>query len=150
MRAVLQRVNWARVEVEGETVGSIQGGICALVGVGRADTLEDAKWLAEKVTTARIFEDADGKMNLSLLEQAEPALLAISQFTLYGDLRRGRRPSFSEAMAPEVANELFEAFCQLTAAHGVAVHTGRFRTHMEVSLNNSGPVTLLLDSDKLF
>lgn len=149
MRAVLQRVRWAKVEVDNQVTGEIADGICALIGVGQGDGEQDAQWLAEKVATARIFEDDAGKMNRSLLDQSG-ALLAISQFTLYGDLRRGRRPSFSDAMEPVRAQELFETFCAACRTRGLRVETGRFRAHMEVTLNNTGPVTLLLDSHKLF
>lgn len=149
MRAVVQRVSWARVQVEGAYVGQIDAGLCTLVGVGVDDTESDARWLAEKVVTARVFADADDKMNLSVQDVAG-AVLAISQFTLFGDLRRGKRPSFSKAMPPERARELFGTFCAACRELGVDVQTGQFRAQMEVSLNNTGPVTLLLDSKKLF
>lgn len=149
MRAVLQRVSHAEVSVEGQTVGAIEHGLCVLVGVARTDDAHDARWLAEKVTSARIFVDADDKMNLSVLDVGG-ALLAVSQFTLLGDLRKGRRPSFSDAMDPERARELFESFCSACRAQGARVETGRFRAHMEVSLTNSGPVTILIDSHRVF
>ncbi len=149
MRAVIQRVTRAQVDVDHETVGKIDRGLCVLVGVGQGDDEGDARWLAEKVTTARIFVDDDGKMNLSV-QDVGGAILAVSQFTLLGDLRKGRRPSFARAMEPERARELFEHFCATCRALGVDVQTGRFRAHMEVSLNNTGPVTLLLDSEKVF
>jgi D-tyrosyl-tRNA(Tyr) deacylase len=149
MRAVLQRVSQARVEVAGEIVGQIELGICALVGVASDDTQRDAEWLAEKVCSARIFEDDAGKINLSVLDVAG-RLLAISQFTLLGDLRRGNRPSFGAAMAPQPARELFEAFCERARALGVGVATGRFRSEMQVHLVNEGPVTVLLDSRRQF
>ena len=149
MRAVVQRVTRASVTVEGELVGSIEGGLCVLVGVGREDTAEDAVGLADKVVRLRIFEDPGGKMNLSVLDQGG-AVLAISQFTLLGDARRGNRPSFSSAMDPGRAQELFDRFCDACRTAGVRVETGRFRAHMQVELVNSGPVTLLLDTQRLF
>jgi D-aminoacyl-tRNA deacylase len=149
MRAVLQRVKFAHVQVDGETVGAIGAGLCVLVGVGEDDAEDDARWLADKVVSARIFEDADGKMNRSVVDVGGE-LLAVSQFTLYGDLRSGRRPSFSAAAPPERAQPLFDAFCAQCRQHGVQVQTGRFRAHMEVQLQNTGPVTLLLDSKKTF
>lgn len=147
MRAVVQRVSSAQVVVEGETTGKIGAGLCVLVGVGKDDTESDAAALAEKVAHLRIFEDAAGKMNQSLLDVGG-ALLAVSQFTLYADTSRGRRPSFVLAMDPGGAETLFEAFCAACRKLGVAVATGRFRTHMSVSLVNEGPVTLLLDTAK--
>ena len=149
MRAVVQRVTRASVTVGDELVGSIDSGLCVLVGVGREDTDEDAAALGDKVVRLRIFEDSGGKMNLSLLDQGG-AVLAISQFTLLGDARRGNRPSFSTAMDPGRAQELFERFCAACRAAGVRVETGRFRAHMQVELVNSGPVTLLLDTQRLF
>lgn len=149
MRAVVQRVSSARVEVQGAEVGAIERGLCVLVGVGVDDVEQDARWLADKVVSARVFVDAADKMNLSL-QDVGGALLAISQFTLYGDLRKGKRPSFSRAMPPDRARELFEVFCAACRERGVDVQTGQFRAHMEVSLTNSGPVTLLLDSHKSF
>lgn len=149
MRAVVQRVKWANVTVDSETVGAIETGLCVLVGVAESDQDQDARWLAEKVVLARIFEDDAGKMNRSLLDVGGE-LLAISQFTLCGDLRSGRRPSFAAAAAPERAQPLFDAFCAHCSAQGVRVSTGRFRAHMEVQLQNTGPVTLLLDSAKTF
>jgi D-tyrosyl-tRNA(Tyr) deacylase len=147
MRAVVQRVTEAKVTVAGEVTGQIESGLCALVGVGRADADADADALADKVVRLRIFEDAAGKMNQSLLD-AGGALLAVSQFTLYGDTSKGRRPSFGSAMEPGRAEQLFERFCAACRNLGVTVATGRFRTHMSVSLVNDGPVTLLLDTDK--
>jgi len=145
MRAVVQRVTRAQVSVEGELSGEIDGGLCVLVGVGKQDTEADATALADKVINLRIFEDEAGKMNKSLLD-AGGALLAVSQFTLYGDASKGRRPSFIQAMEPERAEELFEKFCAACRNGGVSVATGRFRTHMSVSLVNDGPVTLWLDT----
>jgi D-tyrosyl-tRNA(Tyr) deacylase len=149
VRAVITRVAWARVRVDGEVVGEIGGGVCALVGVGKEDTEREAVWLADKVVSARFFRDAEGKMNRSLLD-GNGALLAISQFTLYGDLRRGHRPSFGSAMDPEPARALFDRFCAQARAHGLVVQTGRFGASMEVESLNDGPVTLLLDSSKAF
>lgn len=149
MRAVLQRVSEARVDVAGETVGQIQRGLCALIGVADEDTDQDALWLADKLVNARIFEDEAGKMNLSV-KDVGGAVLCISQFTLLGDLRRGNRPSFGDAMAPDVARTLFEGLCAAVASHSVAVETGRFRAEMRVHLINEGPVTVLLDSRRTF
>jgi D-tyrosyl-tRNA(Tyr) deacylase len=145
MRAVVQRVTEAQVTVDGELVGKIAAGLCVLVGIGQDDTEVHAATLAEKVTTLRIFTDDAGKMNRSLLDIGG-ALLAVSQFTLYGDTSKGRRPSFVGAMEPGQAEQLFERFCAACRARGVTVATGRFRTHMSVSLVNDGPVTLLLDT----
>jgi len=147
MRAVVQRVTSAQVLSEGELTGKIDAGLCVLVGVGNADGDAEAKTLADKVVKLRIFEDEAGKMNKSLLDVGG-ALLAVSQFTLYGDASKGRRPSFVGAMEPVRAEALFEAFCRACRELGVTVETGRFRTHMSVSLTNDGPVTLILDTDK--
>jgi D-tyrosyl-tRNA(Tyr) deacylase len=147
MRAVVQRVSGAQVTVEGELTGRIDAGLCVLVGVGKDDGEADATTLADKVARLRIFEDDAGKMNQSLLDTGG-ALLAVSQFTLYGDTSRGRRPSFTAAMEPTRAEQLFECFCAAARNLGLTVATGRFRTHMSVSLVNDGPVTLLLDTDK--
>ena len=149
MRAVVQRVNHASVTVEGARVGRIGRGICVLVGVGREDDETDATALADKCVGLRVFEDGAGKMNLSVLEVGG-ALLAVSQFTLFGDLRKGKRPSFSEALEPVRAEVLFEHFCAECRVRGVAVETGRFRTHMQVALENDGPVTILIDSKRAF
>lgn len=149
MRAVLQRVTRAEVTVDGSPTGTIAAGLCVLVGVAHDDVDADADWLAEKVVTTRVFLDDDDKMNRSLLD-TNGALLAISQFTLLGDLRRGRRPSFSRAMEPVEAARLFERFCQSCREKGVSVATGRFRAHMEVEIHNTGPVTLLVDSKRQF
>jgi D-tyrosyl-tRNA(Tyr) deacylase len=149
MRAVFQRVRHARVLVDQQVVGQIQAGACVLVGVGRDDTESDAETLAGKVVSLRVFEDQAGKMNQSLLDTGGQ-LLAVSQFTLHGDVRRGKRPSFTEAMEPGRANELFELFCERCRAHGVQVSTGRFRARMLVELANDGPVTILLDTKKQF
>jgi len=149
MRAVVQRVNHASVTVEGTVVGRIDRGLCVLLGVGREDQDADATALADKVLGLRIFEDEAQKMNLSVLEVGG-ALLAVSQFTLFGDVRRGKRPSFTEAMEPTRAQALFEHFCTACRARGVRVETGRFRTHMQVCLENDGPVTILIDSKRAF
>jgi D-tyrosyl-tRNA(Tyr) deacylase len=149
MRAVLQRVSEARVDVAGETVGQIQRGLCALIGVANGDTERDAIWLADKLVNARIFEDDAEKMNLSV-KDVGGAVLCVSQFTLLGDLRRGNRPSFGDALAPDPARTLFEALCEQVKSHGVPVQTGRFRAEMRVQLVNEGPVTLLLDSRRTF
>ena len=149
MRAVVQRVASASVEVAGATVGRIDQGLLVLLGVGQPDIEQDARYLADKVAGLRIFEDPDGKMNLDVAEIGG-AVLAISQFTLYGDCRKGRRPGFSGAAPPERANELYEYFITCLKQHGLSVATGIFQADMQVSLVNDGPVTLLLDSRKEF
>lgn len=149
MRAVLQRVSQARVVVDGVVTGQIEHGLCVLVGVGTEDTEAEVRWLAQKCVGARIFTDPSDKMNLSVADVGG-SVLAVSQFTLYGDLRKGKRPSFSAAMEPSRARELFDQFCAAVRALGVDLQTGVFRAHMDVSLTNSGPVTLLLDSNKAF
>ncbi|WP_082233733.1 D-aminoacyl-tRNA deacylase [Halobacillus massiliensis] len=145
MRAVVQRSNKASVTVNGEVVGEINHGLVVLLGVTHEDTEEDAKYLASKIPHLRIFEDENSKMNLSL-SSIEGSLLSISQFTLYGDCRKGRRPNFMNAAKPEQALELYETFNQLIADEGVHVETGTFGEMMDVQLTNSGPVTLILDS----
>jgi len=149
MRAVVQRVSEASVRVAGQEVGRIDHGILILLGVGQKDGPEDAKYMAEKVVHLRIFADDQGKMNRSLLDVGG-GLLAVSQFTLWGDCRKGRRPSFVAAAEPAKAEELYEAFIDHARGLGVTVATGRFQEMMEVSLVNDGPVTLLLDSKKMF
>ena len=149
MRSVVQRVSRARVVVEGRVTGEIGGGLVVLVAVGRADTPEAAAVMAEKIVNLRIFNDNQGKMNRSLLDVCG-AILAVSQFTLYGDARGGRRPSFIQAAPPEQGKLLYEEFVRAAAALGVRVETGVFQAHMSVELTNDGPVTILLDSDKLF
>lgn len=149
MRAVFQRVIRARVTVGEEIVGEIGAGACVLVGVGREDVEADADALADKILGLRVFEDDEGKMNKSLLEVGG-AVLAVSQFTLFGDARKGRRPSFIAAMEPERANELFQRFCQACRAGGAKVESGRFRAEMLVEIANDGPVTILLDTRKAF
>ncbi len=149
MRAVVQRVSRARVTVSGEIMGEIGLGLLVLVGVGAGDTRADADYLAEKTIGLRIFEDARGKMNLSVAEVGG-ALLVVSQFTLYGDARRGKRPSFDAAAPPEQARELYEYFVEKIRAAGLRSGTGRFQETMQVELVNEGPVTILLDSAKRF
>ncbi len=149
MRAVLQRATRASVRVGGETVGEIGAGLVVLVGVARDDAEEDAIYLAEKVLNLRVFDDAEGRINLSVVERGG-ALLVVSQFTLYGDVRRGRRPSWFEAAPPELAERLYEFFVAEARRRGARVETGSFRRMMEVELVNDGPVTILLDSRKLF
>lgn len=149
MRAVCQRVSSAQVSVDGKVTGAIGAGLCVLVGVAQGDTETDAAWLAAKVCELRIFEDAQGKMNLSVLEN-KGAILAVSQFTLLGDARTGRRPAFTAAAPPEIAKGLYDRFCALCRERGLDVQEGVFRATMQVSLVNEGPVTLLLDSRKLF
>ncbi|HEX8632711.1 MAG TPA: D-aminoacyl-tRNA deacylase [Pyrinomonadaceae bacterium] len=146
---MLQRVTRASVRVEGETVGEIAAGMLVLLGIARDDTREDARYLLEKIVALRIFADADGRMNLSVAETGG-ALLVVSQFTLYGDTRRGRRPSWTEAAAPEVAAPLYEFFVSEARQTLARVETGSFRRMMEVELTNDGPVTILLDSRKQF
>ncbi|HTD44025.1 MAG TPA: D-aminoacyl-tRNA deacylase [Bryobacteraceae bacterium] len=145
MRAVIQRVSEARVTVAGSVLGEIGPGLLALLGVAKPDTAADAEFLAEKVLNLRVFPDEAGKMNRSLLD-VTGALLVISQFTLYGDCRKGRRPSFDDAAPPEQARPLYEHFVEVARRSGVRVETGVFQAHMEVSLVNDGPVTLLVES----
>ncbi|MDD5744383.1 MAG: D-aminoacyl-tRNA deacylase [Mesotoga sp.] len=148
MRAVIQRVSRASVRVDGRTTGSIDKGLLALIGVGTSDGIEDLEWLVDKIVNLRVFEDSNDKMNLSLLDVGG-SLLAISQFTIMGDARKGRRPSFTDAADPEKARGLFNDFLKL-ASKFVRVETGVFQAHMEVELVNEGPVTILLDSNKKF
>ena len=149
MRCVVQRVPRASVTVEGEVVGKIGGGFMVLVGVQEGDGEPDAAYCAQKISGLRVFEDAEDKMNLSLSDVGG-SLLLVSQFTLLGDARHGRRPSFSDAARPELAEPLFLRLKALLEQAGLTVETGRFRTHMEVELVNDGPVTILLDSRKGF
>jgi len=149
MRACVQRVHQASVSVDGKTVGQIGTGILVLLGVADGDTHDDLNQLADKLVTLRIFEDEAGKMNRSLTD-AGGQMLVVSQFTLLGDCRKGRRPSFVAAADPAWAERLYDDFVVAVAAKGVPVSTGVFRTHMDLSLVNDGPVTLLLDSRKLF
>jgi len=145
MRACIQRVSRARVVVDGETTGAIERGLLVLLGVAEGDGPDDLRWLVDKVIGLRVFEDAEGKMNLALTE-AGGALLVVSQFTLLGDCRKGRRPSFIAAAAPEKAEAMYDQFVQLARQQSVRVETGRFRAHMDVELVNDGPVTLWIDS----
>ncbi|MDK2885656.1 MAG: D-aminoacyl-tRNA deacylase [Thermosipho sp. (in: thermotogales)] len=149
MRAVVQRVNYASVEVNGEIIGKINKGLLVLLGVGKDDTEKDTEYLVEKILNLRIFDDKDGKMNLSLLD-IKGELLVVSQFTLYGDCRRGRRPSYSDSAHPEKAENLYNLFVDYSKKFGIKVETGKFGAYMKVSLENDGPVTLLLDSKKGF
>jgi len=149
MRAVLQRVTRARVLVDGGVAGEIGPGLAVLIAVGREDTAATASSMAEKIVNLRIFSDEQGKMNRSLLD-VSGAVLAVSQFTLYGDARGQRRPSFIQAAPPEHGKALYEKVVRALQALGVSVATGVFQTHMSVEIVNDGPVTILLDSDKLF
>lgn len=149
MRAVIQRVSRARVTVSDDTVGEIGLGLLVLLGVGQADTEADAVYLAEKICGLRVFDDENGKMNHSVLE-AGGSVLAVSQFTLYGDVRRGKRPSFDEAAPPERARQLYRFFVERIREAGLLCETGKFQEMMQVELVNEGPVTILLDSGKAF
>jgi D-tyrosyl-tRNA(Tyr) deacylase len=149
MRAVVQRVSRAQVTVRGEIVGKIERGLLVLLGVAGTDKEADADYLAEKIAGLRVFEDYAGKMNLALSEKGG-ALLVVSQFTLYGDLRRGKRPSFDDAAPPQQARKLYEYFVERIRAAGLHCETGRFQETMQVELVNDGPVTILLDSGKAF
>jgi D-tyrosyl-tRNA(Tyr) deacylase len=148
MRAVVQRVRRAAVAIEGETVASIEHGLLVLLGVTTTDTAADAEWLAEKTAHLRIFNDAAGKMNQSVAEVGG-SLLVVSQFTLYGDCRKGRRPSFIAAAPPDIAIPLYEAFVNTLRSLGLPVGTGRFGAMMQVELVNDGPVTLILDTKEV-
>ena len=149
MRAVVQRVKEARVEVKGSVVGTIGPGLLIFLGIGQDDTEKDSLYLADKTVYLRIFSDAAGAMNLSLMDTGGSALV-VSQFTLWGDCRKGRRPSFAHAARPEKARELYGHFIGLLKDKGIHVETGRFQEMMDVSLINDGPVTLMLDSAKVF
>jgi D-tyrosyl-tRNA(Tyr) deacylase len=149
MRAVVQRVSCAKVTVNGWIAGEIGLGLLVLLGVGRDDGESDVTYMAEKIAGLRIFEDADGKMNRSVLDVGG-SVLAVSQFTLYGDVRRGKRPSFDDAAPPEPARRLYELFVERIRAAGLRCETGRFQEMMLVELVNEGPVTILLDSRKAF
>ena len=149
MRAVVQRVRRGSVTVGEEVVGKIGPGLVVLLGVGRGDTVEDARYLADKISQLRIFDDDQGKMNRSL-QEVGGEILAVSQFTLFGDCRKGRRPGYSDAAPPEEARELYEIFVQRLACQGLQVATGRFQVHMLVEIINAGPVTLLVASTKAF
>lgn len=145
MRAVVQRVTQALVKVDGEVVGQIQKGLLILLGITHSDTEEQARWLVDKITGLRIFNDSDEKMNLSLTD-VQGSMLIVSQFTLYGDCRKGRRPSFVDAADPKIAEPLYEYFANCVRSLGIAVATGRFGAMMQVELINDGPVTLIVES----
>lgn len=147
MRAVVQRVSQAKVEACNRLVGGIGRGLLVLVGVAKGDTHDNLEWLAEKIATLRVFEDQEGKMNLSL-KDVGGSILAVSQFTLLGDCRKGRRPSFDKAAKPEPAEHLYRGFVELLKSKDLPVEVGAFRAHMHVSLVNDGPVTFVLDSDR--
>jgi D-tyrosyl-tRNA(Tyr) deacylase len=147
LRVVLQRVSMARVKVDGQVVGEIGPGVCLLVGFSPRDSHEDIEWMADKVVNLRIFEDSGGKLNLPLSE-SDHGILVVSQFTLYGDCIKGRRPSFSEAAPPDLALELYDRFVEALRDRHPQVRTGVFQAHMAVELVNDGPVTLIIDSDR--
>ena len=149
MRAVVQRVSSSRVTVDERVTGEVKKGLLVLLGVTHDDTSKDVDYMVDKVTNLRIFEDENEKMNLSL-KDVGGELLVVSQFTLYGDCRKGRRPSFSSAARPEVATKLYEEFVEKLRAQGITVGTGEFGAHMMVELTNDGPVTILLESKKAF
>ena len=149
MRTVVQRVTQASVTIAGEVVGRIEHGLLVLLGVADGDSEEDVRYLADKIAGLRIFEDDAGKMNRALGEVGG-AMLVVSQFTLLGDCRKGRRPGFDAAAPPALAESLYESFCATVRGHGIHVETGRFRQHMQVALVNDGPVTMLLDSKRVF
>lgn len=149
MRAVVQRVNYGSVEIDGKTVSEISKGLVVLLGVSEQDTLEDTKYVCEKITNLRIFEDEDEKMNLSLLD-IRGEMLVVSQFTLYGDCRKGRRPNFMSAAKPDKANELYVEFVKKCKQSGLKVKTGVFQADMNVRIENYGPVTIIIDSEKNF
>ncbi len=149
MRAVVQRVKAAKVDVEGRTVGEIDHGLLVLLGVGEDDSEKDCEYLANKIAHLRIFSDDQGLMNLSVVE-IEGAVLVVSQFTLWGDCRKGRRPSFTRAARPEKARALYEHFVGILRGKGLRIATGEFQEMMDVHLVNDGPVTLILDSSKTF
>jgi len=149
MRAVIQRVKRAEVRVNGHTVGVVGAGMLVLLGISKEDTPEAAASLADKIVNLRIFDDQQGRMNRSLLETGG-GLLCVSQFTLYGDCRKGRRPSYDQAARSDIARRLYEVFVESVRANGITVATGEFQAMMEVELVNDGPVTLLLDSERVF
>lgn len=147
MRAIVQRVTYADVKIDGEVNGKINNGFMVLLGVGQADTAEDMKYIADKIIKLRIFSDENDKMNLSI-EDVGGEMLVISQFTLYGDCSRGRRPYFGDAMNPDDANKMYEEFVEYVRSQGIHTQTGRFGADMQVTLTNDGPVTIILDSKR--
>jgi D-tyrosyl-tRNA(Tyr) deacylase len=149
MRAVVQRVTSSKVTVEGAVTGEIGGGLNVLLGVAEDDTEKDIEYLADKIVNLRIFEDECGKMNISLLDKGG-SLLVISQFTLYGDCRKGKRPSYDRAARPKMAEDMYNRFLERCRSYGIKVETGRFQAMMQVEINNAGPVTLIIDSKKEF
>lgn len=149
MRSVIQRVKRASVSVQGETVGQISAGLLVLLAIGQEDGTDDLTWMVDKLVGLRIFEDEEGKMNRSVLDRGGQ-ILVVSQFTLYGDCRKGKRPSFSLAASPEQAKEMFERCVEAIRGYGLKVETGVFQAEMDVELINDGPVTILLDSKKKF
>ncbi|WP_294371804.1 D-aminoacyl-tRNA deacylase [uncultured Clostridium sp.] len=149
MRAVVQRVTSSSVKVDGEVIGSIKKGFNVLLGICKDDTVEDLKYIKEKIINLRVFQDENEKMNLSIID-VRGEILAISQFTLYGDCRKGRRPNFMEAMGGEEAKNLYNQFIEMLKESGLKVETGEFGADMKVEINNDGPVTILLDSRKNF
>ena len=149
MRAVIQRVKYAEVTVAGTTAGRIDSGLMVLLGIHREDAMEDVSWMAEKLVHLRIFEDSEGRMNRSLMETGGEMLL-VSQFTLVGDCRKGRRPSWSSAASPDIAEKLYQEVVDAVGKFGVKTATGVFQAMMDVHMTNHGPVTLLLDSHKRF
>ena len=149
MKALLQRVTAAQVTVEGKIVGKIGHGLVGFIGVANDDTLEDIQYLVRKIVELRIFEDTEGKFNLSIID-VSGELLLVSQFTLLANTRRGRRPGFTDAAPPEIAEALFNQFVEQTKSTGLKVETGRFQTHMHVEINNDGPVTIMINSRERF
>jgi D-aminoacyl-tRNA deacylase len=148
MRAVIQRVSQAQVCVDGQVSGSIDRGLLVFLGVAQGDTQQDLEYILNKVSGLRVFEDSEGKMNLDVAE-VKGAVLVVSQFTLLGDVRRGKRPSFTDAAPPEIANQLYQEFCQQLESKAIPVQRGVFQADMKVSLINDGPVTIVLDSRKI-
>lgn len=149
MRAVVQRVSQAKVEVDGKVKGQIKAGLLVYFGVDKTDTPDEIPYMVEKITNLRIFEDDEGKMNRSLMDEGGE-ILCISQFTLMGDCRKGRRPSFTDAKEPQEADRYYQQFVQMCSDKGIKIETGVFQAHMEVSSVNDGPVTMLIDSKKNF
>lgn len=147
MKIILQRVKEASCKVEEEVISSIDNGYVLLVGFKKGDTLQEALFLAKKVAKLRIYEDEDGKLNHDIMSQNNHQILSISQFTVYGDTKKGNRPSFTEAMAPDEANELYSQFNQALREYGLTVKEGKFQHHMDISLINDGPVTILIEKD---